>query len=609
MKKLGNKNILYAVWIILCAATAFLGGFGHSMLINYAFLAVMGLLILIVDRHGLSKICRITKDLKGITETFSEAEAQGTQGNEAYLSLMESMHFTYPETEGDWMRLQESWKSSDGMDCDVEDYIFESELLESCNYNVCTQVAGILTALGILGTFLGLVLGLRSFDFSNADQMTSSVEALVGGLNVAFYTSIYGVTLSILYNIIFRRITTGLTQELNHFYDAFNSALEPVSQKAMVERMDSRQAENNALMQDIKALLDERLGERLGHQMAETLTPVFDRIIQSLDSMMLDFHKEQANSLEKIVDAFVDRMGGALNSHVKALGESVDELSQAQKTMSVELQRLIKQIVKTSKDTSQINEHAGIILEQLSGYIPLLTQTSQDSAKVIENMVKWSQDIQKMTDTQHLAMEKMTVEQNDLLKVMAEHEGNLDQTCEEISANQQQLSESLTEFTKAAQIIAEREEDPLQLDGIKDMLSGYMTTMQKLQQESAQNIENIQSAGIREMLTYVSAQTEANAKESQAVQQKLTEELQKLAKTQEDIVFLNAKIANTLSSLTGTGKIQLPSKGLQQDEEKWSKVLNEKMDAWIREQKAFQERLLQLEEERSQPFWSRWGRK
>lgn len=553
MKKSGNKNILYAVWGILCAATAFLGGFSHSMLINYAFLAVMGLLILIVDRHGLSKICRITKDLKGITETFSEAEAKGTQGNEAYLSLMESMHFTYPETEGDWMRLQESWKSSDGMDCDVEDYIFESELLESCNYNVCTQVAGILTALGILGTFLGLVLGLRSFDFSNADQMTSSVEALVGGLNVAFYTSIYGVTLSILYNIIFRRITTGLTQELNHFYDAFNSALEPVSQKAMAERMDSRQAENNALMQEIKELLDERLGERLGYQMAETLTPVFDRIIQSLDSMMLDFHKEQANSLEKIVDAFVDRMGGALNSHVKALGESVDELSQAQKTMSVELQRLIKQIVKTSKDTSQINEHAGIILEQLSGYIPLLTQTSQDSAKVIENMTQWSEDVQKMTDTQQKVMKEMAVEQNDLLKTMAEHEAHLDQTCEQINLNQQQLSESLVQFTKAAETLAEREQDPMQFEDIKDMLSGYMTTMQKLQQESAQNIENIQSAG--------------------------------------------------------TGKIQLSSKGLQQDEEKWSKVLNEKMDAWIREQKAFQERLLQLEEERSQPFWSRWGRK
>ena len=164
-----------------------------------------------------------------------------------------------------------------------------------------------------------------------------------------------------------------------------------------------------------------------------------------------------------------------------------------------------------------------------------------------------SEDVQKMTDTQQKVMKEMAVEQNELLKTMAEHEAHLDQTCEQINLNQQQLSESLVQFTKAAETLAEREQDPMQFEDIKDMLSGYMTTMQKLQQESAQNIENIQSAG--------------------------------------------------------TGKIQLPSKGLQQDEEKWSNVLNEKMDAWIREQKAFQERLLQLEEERSQPFWSRWGRK
>lgn len=609
MKKSGNKNLLYAAWIALCAATAVLGGFDRSMLINYVFLALMGMLIFIADKHSIRKVGCISDDLKRITEALLAAKAKGTRGNKAYLALMERMHFTYPETEGDWMRLRESWKSSDGMDCNVEDYIFESEILESCNYNVWAQGAGILTAMGILGTFLGLVMGLRSFDFSNADQMTSSVEALVGGLNVAFYTSIYGVSLSILYNIIFRRITTRLTQELNHFYDAFHSVLEPVSQKAMAERMDSRQAENNALMQDIKALLDERLGERLGHQMAETLSPVFDRIVQALDSMMLDFHKEQANSLEKIVDAFVTQMSGALNSHVNALGKSVDELSKAQREMSIELYELIRQIVKTGQNTSKINEHAGIILEQLSNYIPLLEQNSQDSAKVIENMVKWSEDIQKMTDTQHLVMEKMTVEQNNILKIMEEHEGNLDQTCEKISANQQQLSESLVQFAKAAETLAEREQDPMQFEDIKDMLSGYMTTMQQLQRENAQNIEHIQNAGMKEMLSNISAKTEASARENQAIQQRMTEELQKLAKTQENIVFLNAKIANILSSLTGTGKIHLPSTTMQEDEEKWGQELNEKIDIWIKEQKDFQERLIALEEERKLPFWARWGRK
>lgn len=80
MKKSGNKNILYAVWVILCAATAFLGGFSHSMLINYAFLAVMGLLILIVDRHGLSKICLHNEGFEGDYRDFFRGRSERNAG-------------------------------------------------------------------------------------------------------------------------------------------------------------------------------------------------------------------------------------------------------------------------------------------------------------------------------------------------------------------------------------------------------------------------------------------------------------------------------------------------------------------------------------------------
>lgn len=603
-----KKSILYAVSVILFAATVRLGGFGSGMWMNYVFLLGMAVFIFSMDKRGIQKISRVSDDLKRLTEALWEAKGQGARDNEAYLSLMESLHFTYPETESSWMRLQEAWKISEGMDCNVEDYIAESEILESCNYHVCAQVPGILTALGILGTFLGLVLGLRSFDFSNADQMTSSVEALVSGLNVAFYTSIYGVTLSVFYNMVFRKTTTELSQQLNQFYDAFRSVMVPLSQKEMAERLDSRQAENNHLMQGIKEMLDERLGERLGYQMAETLTPVFDRITQSLDSMMLDFHKEQADSLEKIVDAFVDRMGGALNAHVNALGDSVDSLSQAQKSMSIELQNLILQIVKTGKDTAQINSQAGEILEQLSSYVPLLEQTARDSAGIIENMTKWSEGIQEMTEVQSDMMQTMTAEQNEMLKNMAEHEESLAHTCTEINKNQQQLGESLVRFTKAAETLAEREQDPMQLDDIKEMFAECVITMEAIQKENAQNMERIQNTGVKEMLSGVSAQAKANAEENQAIQQMMTEELRKMAKTQEDIVFLNAKIANTLSALTGSGKIELPSKNVQVEENRMEEQIR-KMNAWMEEQRNFQERLLALEEAKKQPFWVRWGKR
>ena len=59
MKKSGNKNILYAVWGILCAATAFLGGFSHSMPVSYTHLEVCRKLSEASDEWELGQVaCR-----------------------------------------------------------------------------------------------------------------------------------------------------------------------------------------------------------------------------------------------------------------------------------------------------------------------------------------------------------------------------------------------------------------------------------------------------------------------------------------------------------------------------------------------------------------------
>ncbi|MGN0204327.1 MAG: MotA/TolQ/ExbB proton channel family protein, partial [Coprococcus sp.] len=497
MKKLGEKGAIYVVLLALLGSTLILGRNGsNSMVLNYVFLAVMGVLIFVMDRWGLRRIGMMEDDLRNIADRiignkteqqFMNAMQESKEGsdpyylqNQAYLDRMEKLDFRHPSVNRDWHRLLQDWQLSGGMDCEVEDYLFEDEMLEYSNYNICMQVPGILTALGILGTFLGLVIGLQGFDFSNADQMTLSVEALVGGLNVAFYTSIYGVSLSIIYNFILRRRITKFGQELNRFYDVFHAVLKPISQWDLVDRFSDYQKAQNALLDDMKQLLNERFGERLAGQMAETLMPVFERINQSLDHMMLDFHKEQADSLEKIVDAFVIQMSGALNSHVNALGESVDQLSDTQKNMSMELQQLIRQIAQTGSDTAKINEQAGEILKQLNGYVPQLEKTARDSAEIIAQMGHWSESIQNMSAAQ-----------SEILQTLSEHEGNLDETCAKINANQEVLNSRLVDFTEAAKVLARREHDPMQYADLKEMLTAYMTTMQGMQNSNAERMENL----------------------------------------------------------------------------------------------------------------------
>ena len=56
-------------------------------------------------------------------------------------------------------------------------------------------IASIVTVIGVLGTFVGIAIGLYYFDTSNIEE---SVPKLLDGLKIAFATSILGISLSIL---------------------------------------------------------------------------------------------------------------------------------------------------------------------------------------------------------------------------------------------------------------------------------------------------------------------------------------------------------------------------------------------------------------------------
>ncbi|WP_011608607.1 MotA/TolQ/ExbB proton channel family protein [Histophilus somni] len=58
----------------------------------------------------------------------------------------------------------------------------------------------LLTSVGILGTFTGIVAGLLNFDIH---QIDNSISSLLEGMKTAFFTSVIGVALSILLKIIY----------------------------------------------------------------------------------------------------------------------------------------------------------------------------------------------------------------------------------------------------------------------------------------------------------------------------------------------------------------------------------------------------------------------
>lgn len=116
---------------------------------------------------------------------------------------------------------------------DIEKTINDSSLSVRSWRGVVLQVSGTLTALGLLGTFLGLITGVGGVAFGTLQETVTGIENLLKGLTVAFYTSIVGVILSIIFNAIYRIVWNMMLRSLQMFVERFHAVVQPEAEELM----------------------------------------------------------------------------------------------------------------------------------------------------------------------------------------------------------------------------------------------------------------------------------------------------------------------------------------------------------------------------------------
>lgn len=126
---------------------------------------------------------------------------------------------------------------------DIVEYVNEEGLALRSWQNVVQQIPGTLTALGLLGTFVGLIVGISGIGFSSVEAALSSIELLLSGIRTAFYTSIAGVILSILFNLMYRLMWNSMLREMGMFIEVFHQNVLPSMEEQERDRamLDNQQ--------------------------------------------------------------------------------------------------------------------------------------------------------------------------------------------------------------------------------------------------------------------------------------------------------------------------------------------------------------------------------
>jgi hypothetical protein len=345
----------------------------------------------------------------------------------------------------------------------AETYFTRDVLVDSRLFDdFARHLPGILTGLGIIGTFAGLLQGLSGFDPSNPTKAVSGLTPLLAGVSHAFIASAVAICCAMAVTFLSRLTLAylyGLVEKLNHAIDALYNAgageeylarLVHASEKseahaaqlkdAMVEDL-SRMMTNLVERQiEAQAKASVMLGEHIGQTINSTLAAPLQRMTDAMEQTSRGNGDAVSGMLESMLTGFMAKLEDTFGGQMRGANEQIERSLGAMQAVQDSMQQLLGDIARTNEQAStQVTGKLEEALAHASANQELMTTQMRDFVNEFRQLVadEHSKSRQVMDDTVGQVMARV----NDTLQSLADSRSQSAQ-------QEQQRNESLGRRTE-----------------------------------------------------------------------------------------------------------------------------------------------------------------
>lgn len=538
-KKVINVFLFVAVLAAAIGMTLYVGqGARGVLLYNFVFLGIMVIVYVAGLLGGMFRMNRITEALDdGAQELKNLLEEPGRVDSSRISSLNGIFHHRYLDA-----RMQAFTdgvaKSEEGI-VDIEQYINEDDLDVHVHKKLLEIAPDFFTSIGILGTFVGLVWGLKNFSPTDYEAMTNSVSSLVDGIKVAFLTSIYGIAMSVVYSSGMKAEYASMTGSLQRFLDTFHAYVMPTAESESMNLLVASQKNQAESMN----LMAEKVSGQMAESFEKVITPTFQKMNDSLDVLVSSVTRCQEDAIKEILDTFLKEMNLSFRTQFKDFGKALTQLKDAQtdnvnyttnlyQAMSHQLSEAYTQHEKAMKSMMEestavqkeyldranriLTDNQTIQKEQQADYQHLADYLKEAETSSAKFWVACNQTMQKYVETAAQGMEKASAANQmstDVLQSNKRVVEDLDAKLQEFIRYQQLTCKTLEEVQRLFADIAV----------VRDNHEVYLTPGQ-LNQSSSRNSERNSLEQIRKLL-------EAQGERQEELMEEITRGLRELSKT------------------------------------------------------------------------------
>ena len=303
-----------------------------------------------------------------------------------------------------------------GMPCNIEDYINEDSVIDKPGHSQLAElIPSLLTSLGILGTFIGLMEGLTSVNFSDAQGTMDSIPLLLTGMRFAFATSVAGITCSLLFNMFYRMSVGRACRALDSFDEAFYELAMPRPLSPEVQLICQKQDEEERL-----ARIAEAVGNRVSSSLEMAVSRAMDPLTKSLDTFIQGATQEQVEGVRRIVGQFVSQMNAQLSGQMTTLGHTMEMVSQGQLQTQKNLQNTLNAAQAMAADAQSMQVASAQMAQALQSWAEELknsqTKRTEEAAMLEEQNQNLRQELELLTRSladMRIAADRLTSELDD----------------------------------------------------------------------------------------------------------------------------------------------------------------------------------------------------
>ena len=364
-----------------------------------------------------------------------------------------------------------------------------------------------LVAIGVLGTFVGLTVGLEGL-VGTSDEIESlkgGINKLISGAAVAFMTSVWGVFFSLLLNFVekmFERSALGQIQQLQHDIDFLYPRIP--AEQSLVHIAEYGKESKEALQE-----LHERIGDRLqetlngmSEAMQTALTDALNNIMApAIQTLVSTTSQQSTQVLEKLVGNFMDGMTSVGREQGLQMQQAAADVNAAVSGMSERLIQLF----------SSLNEQQGRQMEVAQQQSAAFeTQLQRISGSAEERQAQMEQRFAELMSglTNQLQTQLGTAQQRD-----EERQVLFERLLGQASSSQTAMLEQFSNSTRE-----------------------QMQAMAEAGNERHSNLEKVFSRLMMNLNTQLDSQMGAAEQREQARQQRFQEQLDHVSTHQQELL-------------------------------------------------------------------------